>query len=78
LAKPSDNNSTKTFYINMFGKRDPAQYGTITLDEINQQIKELEKELGCTLEIFERNSSHPLKCSSIVPDPALHIIPNIR
>jgi len=21
---------------NMFGKRDPAQYGTVTLDEINQ------------------------------------------
>ena len=32
--------------LNMFGKRDPAQYGTITLDEINQRLKELAKELG--------------------------------
>jgi len=40
---------------NMFGKRDPAQYGTITLDEINQQIEKLAKELGCNIETFQTN-----------------------
>src|SRR4030042_6653922 len=41
--------------LNMFGKRDPAQYGTITLDEINQKLKELAKELGVKLETFQTN-----------------------
>ena len=39
----------------MFGKRDPVQYGTITLDEINQQIEKLAKELGCAVETFQTN-----------------------
>jgi len=41
--------------LNMFGKRDPAQYGTITLDEIDQKLKELAKELGIELETFQTN-----------------------
>jgi 3-dehydroquinate dehydratase-2 len=41
--------------LNMFGKRDPAQYGTITLDEIDQKLKELAKELGVELETFQTN-----------------------
>jgi len=41
--------------LNMFGKRDPAQYGTITLEEINQKLKELAKELGVELETFQTN-----------------------
>jgi 3-dehydroquinate dehydratase-2 len=41
--------------LNMFGKRDPAQYGTITLDEINQKLQELGKELGCQIETFQTN-----------------------
>ena len=41
--------------LNMFGKRDPAQYGTMTLDEINQKIEELGKELGCSVETFQTN-----------------------
>jgi len=41
--------------LNMFGKRDSAQYGTITLDEINQQLTELAKELGCAIETFQTN-----------------------
>jgi 3-dehydroquinate dehydratase II len=41
--------------LNMFGKRDPAQYGTITLDEINEQLGKLAKELGCSLETFQTN-----------------------
>jgi 3-dehydroquinate dehydratase-2 len=41
---------------NMFGKRDPVQYGTITLEEINQQIEKLAKELGCKIETFQTNN----------------------
>jgi 3-dehydroquinate dehydratase-2 len=41
--------------LNMFGKRDPGQYGTITLDEINEKLKGLAKELGVKLEAFQTN-----------------------
>ncbi|OYQ39259.1 type II 3-dehydroquinate dehydratase [Rhodoferax sp. TH121] len=41
---------------NMFGKRDPAQYGTITLDEINASLTTLGRELGVDVEAFQTNS----------------------
>ena len=41
---------------NMFGKRDPAQYGTITLDEIDARLKALGRELGAEVETFQTNS----------------------
>ncbi|WP_394789957.1 type II 3-dehydroquinate dehydratase [Rhodoferax sp.] len=41
---------------NMFGKRDPAQYGTITLDEINANLVALGQELGATVTAFQTNS----------------------
>ena len=41
---------------NMFGKRDPKQYGTITLDEINASLSALGQELGATVEAFQTNS----------------------
>ena len=41
--------------LNMFGKRDPAQYGTITLDEINRRLLELGAELGARVENFQTN-----------------------
>ena len=41
--------------LNMFGKRDPAQYGTITLAEIDNQVKALGKELGADVECFQTN-----------------------
>ena len=40
---------------NMFGKRDPAQYGAITLDEINASLAGLGKELGVEVEYFQTN-----------------------
>lgn len=40
---------------NMFGKRDPVQYGTITLDEINAQLQALASELGVQLQCFQTN-----------------------
>jgi 3-dehydroquinate dehydratase-2 len=41
---------------NMFGKRDPKQYGTITLDEIDETLKALGKELGTSVTSFQTNS----------------------
>jgi len=41
--------------LNMFGKRDPAQYGTTTLDEINTRVIALGKELGAQVEAFQTN-----------------------
>ena len=41
---------------NMFGKRDPAQYGTITLDEINANLDALGKELDVTVENYQTNA----------------------
>ncbi len=41
---------------NMFGKRDPQQYGTITLDEINASLVALGKELGAEVDAFQTNS----------------------
>jgi 3-dehydroquinate dehydratase-2 len=40
---------------NMFGKRDPKQYGTITLDEINDSLSALGKELGVEVEAYQTN-----------------------
>ena len=39
----------------MFGKRDPKQYGTITLDEINAQLQALGQQLGASVECFQTN-----------------------
>ncbi|MDQ2695920.1 MAG: type II 3-dehydroquinate dehydratase [Pseudomonadota bacterium] len=41
---------------NMFGKRDPVQYGTITLAEIDGQLQALGKELGVEVVSFQTNS----------------------
>lgn len=45
---------------NMFGKRDPAQYGTITLDEINASLTALGKELGAEVECFQTNGEREM------------------
>ena len=39
--------------LNMFGKRDPAQYGTTTLAEIDAQVKKPGQELGASVECFQ-------------------------
>jgi 3-dehydroquinate dehydratase-2 len=41
--------------LNMFGKRDPQQYGTVTLDEINASLVTLGQELGTDVECFQTN-----------------------
>lgn len=39
----------------MFGKRDPKQYGTVTLAEIDGKLKSLGKELGAEVECYQTN-----------------------
>ena len=41
--------------LNMFGKRDPKQYGTVTLAEIDAKLCSLGKELGAEVECFQTN-----------------------
>ncbi|MDQ7984363.1 type II 3-dehydroquinate dehydratase [Pseudomonas sp. G34] len=40
---------------NMFGKRDPVQYGTITLEEIDARLGELAESLGVQIDSFQSN-----------------------
>jgi 3-dehydroquinate dehydratase II len=40
---------------NMFGKRDPVQYGTATLEDIYASIEGLAKELGVEVENYQTN-----------------------
>ena len=40
---------------NMFGQRDPAQYGTVTLAEIDARMRELGRELGVVVQSFQTN-----------------------
>ncbi len=41
--------------LNMLGKRDPAHYGTKTLEEINSALRERAKALGVEIEAFQSN-----------------------
>jgi 3-dehydroquinate dehydratase-2 len=41
--------------LNMFGKRDPKQYGTVTLAEIDSRLRVLGQELGVEVECFQTN-----------------------
>ena len=41
--------------LNMFGQRDPAQYGTATLADIDAALTTLATELGVAVECFQTN-----------------------
>ena len=41
--------------LNMFGKRDPKQYGTLTLEQIDAQLAGLAKELGVEIDSYQTN-----------------------
>ncbi|CAD5375149.1 3-dehydroquinate dehydratase [Rubrivivax sp. A210] len=41
---------------NMFGQRDPRQYGTLTLAEIDGTLQALGRELGAEVESFQTNA----------------------
>ena len=45
---------------NMFGKREPKFYGTITLDQINESLSALGRELGVAVQHFQTNSEGAL------------------
>jgi 3-dehydroquinate dehydratase II len=49
---------------NMFGKRDPKQYGTITLAEIDAELRALGKELDVEVVSFQTNSESAM-CEKI-------------
>jgi 3-dehydroquinate dehydratase II len=40
---------------NLFGQRDPRQYGTVTLAQIDAQLQALGRELGADVESFQTN-----------------------
>ncbi|MCH2673875.1 MAG: type II 3-dehydroquinate dehydratase [Dehalococcoidia bacterium] len=41
--------------LNMLGKREPEIYGSKTLDEINDNLKEFSKEISVNLEFYQSN-----------------------
>ncbi|MGH8632367.1 MAG: type II 3-dehydroquinate dehydratase, partial [Burkholderiales bacterium] len=41
--------------LNLFGRREPHIYGTMTLAEINQRLEDLAKELRVELVLFQSN-----------------------
>lgn len=41
--------------LNMFGRRDPTHYGTISLKGINERLEALAAELGAELSFFQTN-----------------------
>ncbi len=41
--------------LNMFGRRDPKQYGRESLAQINERLERLAAELGVRLDIFQTN-----------------------
>jgi len=45
---------------NMFGKRDPVQYGTITLQEIDARLTALGRELGAEVVGFQTNGEQEM------------------
>ena len=67
--------------LNLLGKRQPEIYGRLTLEEINQQVRKLAKELSVEVEI--RQSNHegelvtwiqdaPKQFGAIVINPAAY------
>ena len=46
--------------LNMFGKRNSDQYGTITLGEIDEEIVKTAADLGVSVECFQTNSEEEM------------------
>lgn len=42
--------------LNLLGKREPEVYGTVSLEEINQSIQQLAKQLAVEVKIIQSNS----------------------
>jgi 3-dehydroquinate dehydratase II len=67
--------------LNLLGKREPAVYGTLTLDEINASIHGLAAEIGCDIDFLQSNAegelidaiqAAPEKFDGIVINPAAY------
>lgn len=65
--------------LNMLGKRDPAHYGSMTLDELNALIEEYCKENGDSCEFFQSNCEgqiidrlHAADCDAILLNPGAY------
>jgi 3-dehydroquinate dehydratase II len=41
--------------LNMLGRRDPAKYGTLTMEDINEQLRRIAAEEGCELAFMQSN-----------------------
>ena len=41
--------------LNLLGKRDPAKYGTITMQQVNDQIQQMADEMGVEVVFFQSN-----------------------
>ena len=46
--------------LNLLGTREPARYGTVTLEAIEQRLAELAAEQGHHLDSFQSNAEHAL------------------
>ncbi len=46
--------------LNLLGAREPAIYGTLTLEEINARLQRVAEENGCELRVFQSNSEGAL------------------
>lgn len=67
--------------LNLLGKREPAIYGSQTLEDINAALLDLSRELGCELSFFQSNregelidiiQSHGQECQGILINPAAY------
>jgi len=46
--------------LNLLGSREPQIYGTTTLAEIKQRLKQLADDHGCGLDFYQSNAEHVL------------------
>ncbi len=46
--------------LNLLGQREPALYGTVTLNDIHQQLTQMAQNAGVLLECFQSNSESAL------------------
>lgn len=67
--------------LNLLGTREPEVYGSQTLEDINDSLKDLSTELGCELSFFQSNSEGELidaiqsaaqNCHGILINPAAY------
>ena len=67
--------------LNLLGKREPAIYGTMTLDEINNRLASLARELGTDITFFQSNHEGELvqkiqdamgTCQALVINPGAY------